>query len=57
MAAFNAFWRLDIRNLHSTNNVFLTLLPKSLKAASIKDYHPISLIHLTPRLEKLIHPS
>jgi hypothetical protein len=70
MAAFNAFWRLDFINLHSTNDMLLTLLPKSMDAASIKDYHPISPVHLVgklitkvpanrlaPRLEKVIHPS
>jgi hypothetical protein len=70
MAAFDAFWHLHFRNLHSTNDAFLILLPKSQDAASIKDYRPISLIHLlgkliskvvanrlAPRLESVIHLS
>jgi hypothetical protein len=70
MVAFDTFWCLDIRNLRNTNDVFLTLLPKSLEASSIKDYCPISLIHLVgkliskvlanrlaPKLEKVIHLS
>jgi hypothetical protein len=67
MAAFDAFWHLDTRNLHSVNDVLLVLLPKSADAASVKDFRPISLIHvigklvskvlanrLAPRLGKLV---
>jgi hypothetical protein len=67
MAAFDAFWHLDTRNLHSVNNALLVLLHKSADAASVKDFRPISLIHvigklvskvlsnrLAPRLGKLV---
>jgi hypothetical protein len=46
MAAFDALWHLDTRNLHDINDVVLVLLPKSAEANSVKDYHPISLIHI-----------
>jgi hypothetical protein len=68
MLAFDSFWRLDSRNLHSVNDAMLTLLPKTAKASKVTDYHPISLIHivgkllskvlvnrLTPRLGNLVH--
>jgi hypothetical protein len=50
MAAFDALWRLDMRNFHSINEALLVLLPKSSKAASMKDYMPILLIHLLGKL-------
>jgi hypothetical protein len=37
-------------NLHSVNEALLTLLPKSTEAATLKDYRPISLIHLIGRV-------
>jgi hypothetical protein len=70
MAAFDAFWCLNFRNLHCTNDALISLLPKSTKAASIKDYRPISLIHmvgkliskvlanhLALKLDRVVHPS
>jgi hypothetical protein len=70
MAVFDAFWHLDFRNLHNTNNGLITLLPKSVEAESMKDYQPMTLIHvvgkliskvlanhLAPRLDRVIHPS
>jgi hypothetical protein len=70
MAAFDAFWRLDTINFHDVNEALLSLLPKSPKAETLKDFRPISLIHLlgklfskvlvnrlAPRLSSLIHPS
>jgi hypothetical protein len=64
MLAFDSFWRLDTRNLHSVNDVLLTLLPKSADA----NYRPISLIrivgkllskvlanHLAPKLSNLVN--
>jgi hypothetical protein len=50
MAAFDAFWRLDMRNFHNINEALLVLLAKSLDAASLKDYRPNSLIHLLGKL-------
>jgi hypothetical protein len=34
MQAFDAFWHNDTHNLHSVNEAFLTLLPKSTDAAT-----------------------
>jgi hypothetical protein len=67
MAAFDALWHMDTRNLHNINDALLVLLPKSVVASSMKDYRPISLIHiiwqllskilanrLTPRVGELV---
>jgi hypothetical protein len=45
MAAFDAFWHTDMRNLSLINNALLTLIPMLAKAKCIKDYRPNSLIH------------
>jgi hypothetical protein len=50
MAALDAFWCLDTHDLHATNDALLVLLPKSSEAATIRDYCPISLIHLIGKL-------
>jgi hypothetical protein len=50
MAAFDTFLRMDIRNFHDINGALLTLLPKSPEAKTLKDYMPISLIHLLGKL-------
>jgi hypothetical protein len=70
MSAFDAFWHLDMRHLHNTNNALMVLLPKIAEAKAIKDYRPIALIHsidkliakalanrLAPRLQELVHVS
>jgi hypothetical protein len=70
MMNFDAFWWLDMRNLHNVNEALMTLLPKNPDAAEIKDYSPISLIHsigkliskilanrLAPRLNEVVHQS
>jgi hypothetical protein len=70
MMDFDAFWWLDVRNLHNVNEALMTLLPKNPDAAEIKDYNPISLIHsigklisnilanrLAPRLNEVVHQS
>jgi hypothetical protein len=54
MQAFDAFWHNDTHNLHSVNEAFLTLLPKSTDAATIKDYRPISLIHIIGKLSSIV---
>jgi hypothetical protein len=67
MVAFDAFWHLDIRNMHIVNDALLVLLPKSTQAITVKEFRPISLIHvigklvskvlsnrLAPRLSKLV---
>jgi hypothetical protein len=48
--AFDSFWHLDARNLHSVNEALLTLLPKSAEALTVKDYRPILLIHIVGKL-------
>jgi hypothetical protein len=50
MAALNAFWCWDLRDLHATNKALMTFLPKSVEAASIADYRPISLIHIVGKI-------
>jgi hypothetical protein len=70
MAAFEAFWYLDTHNFHAINEALMVLLPKSADFVAIKDFRPISLIHmlrklvsklmvncLAPRLEELVHVS
>jgi hypothetical protein len=37
MAALDAFWRVDTRDLHLANEALLVLLPKSSEASTIKD--------------------
>jgi hypothetical protein len=67
---FDVLWHMDTRNLHTINQAFIVLLPKSPEACAIKDFRPISLIHmvgkllskalsnrLAPRLRGLIDPS
>jgi hypothetical protein len=67
MHAFELFWHLDNRNLHTINEA---LLPKKDNAKMLKDYRPISLIHvmgkllskvlakcMVPHLDSLIHHS
>jgi hypothetical protein len=49
MAAFDAFWHLDMRNLHDVNGALL-VLPKLAEATSVKDFRPISLIHVIGKL-------
>jgi hypothetical protein len=50
MEALDAFWHLDMCDLHATNDALLVLLPKSPEATTIRDYRPISLIHLIGKL-------
>jgi hypothetical protein len=50
MAALDAFWHLDIRDLHATNDTLMVLLPKSPEANAIKDYRLIFLIHVVGKL-------
>jgi hypothetical protein len=70
MLAFHAFWHHDNRSLQLVNDALMVLLPKMQDVASMKDYRPISLIHivgkmfskiltnrLAPKLSALVHPS
>jgi hypothetical protein len=50
MLSFDAFWRLDMWNLHDVNKSLMTLLPKSAEAVGIRDYRPIALIHTIGKL-------
>jgi hypothetical protein len=50
MAVFDALWHLDTRNLHCVNDALMVLLPKTVEAAAMKDYRPISLIHVISKL-------
>jgi hypothetical protein len=68
MMTFDAFWHLDTRKFHTINEAIMVLLPKTQNAKAIKEYRPISLIHvigklfskvlanrLAPQLAELIH--
>jgi hypothetical protein len=68
MQASDAFWYMEVRKFHAINEAIMVLLPKKPDAEEIKDYHPISLIHvlgklfskvlanhLAPRLGELLH--
>jgi hypothetical protein len=72
MAAFNAFWHMDTITIsfHSINEALMVLLPKLADVTSIRDYQPISLIHmvgklfskiltnrLALKLNRIVHPS
>jgi hypothetical protein len=50
MAAFDEFCHLDTRNMHNVNDALLVLLPKSTEAITVKDFCPISLIHVIGKL-------
>jgi hypothetical protein len=50
MAALDAFWHMDTRNFHAINEALMVLLPKSAEAMAIKDFQPISLIHVLGKL-------
>jgi hypothetical protein len=41
---------MDMRNRSSINDALLTLIPKSVEAKCVKDYHPISWTHCLGRL-------
>jgi hypothetical protein len=62
-------WHLDTWKFHAVSDVLMILVPRTTKASLIKDYHPISLIHvigklfskimanhLAPKLESMVHP-
>jgi hypothetical protein len=50
MAALDAFWCHDTRDLHATNEALMILLLKRVDAKAVQDYRPISLIHLVGKL-------
>jgi hypothetical protein len=50
MRAFDAFWYVDTRHFHSINDALMIVLPKSQQVATVKDFHPISLIHVVRKL-------
>jgi hypothetical protein len=45
MAMLDAFWHLDFRDLHGSNETFMALLLKTPQAETLKDYCSIFLIH------------
>jgi hypothetical protein len=70
MLTLDAFLHLDNRKFHAIKEAIVVLLPKAPDATTIRDYQPISLIHvlvkvfskvlancLAPRLGQLIHVS
>jgi hypothetical protein len=50
MAAFDVFWHIDTRNFHVINEALIVLLPRSAEAVAIKDFRPISLMHVLSKL-------
>jgi hypothetical protein len=50
MHVFNTLWHWDMRSLHGINQALLVLLPKLLESSSIRDFRPISLIHVISKL-------
>jgi hypothetical protein len=50
MTTFNTLWHLDSRNLRNINDARIVLQPKSAEVASVRYYHPISLIHIFGKL-------
>jgi hypothetical protein len=70
ICAFDAVGSMDTRDFHNINEASTTLIPKTAEAKGIKDYRPISLIHvvsklfskvlanrLSPKLQELVHVS
>jgi hypothetical protein len=50
MAALEAFWHRDTRDIHSINGALMILLSKSPEAQMIREYKLISLIHVVGKL-------
>jgi hypothetical protein len=57
MGAFDAFWHLDTRDIHAINEALMVLLPKSSEEMAIKDFRPISLIHVLGKLFFILLPN
>ena len=70
MAAISAVWSRKFNNFEVLNSAYITLLPKKIDAASIRDFRPISLVHsfaklltklmanrLAGRMDKMITPN
>jgi hypothetical protein len=53
MKAFDAFWHFDTRSFHLLNDALMILLPNMANAATMRDYRPISLIHIVGKLFSL----
>jgi hypothetical protein len=50
MAALEAFWHRDTRDIHSINGALMILLSTSPEAQMIREYKLISLIHVVGKL-------
>jgi hypothetical protein len=63
-------WDMETRSFHAINEALMTLLSKKVEVVSLKDFRPISLIHiigklfskvltniLAPKLDTLVHQS
>jgi hypothetical protein len=70
MRALDAFWRYDMHNMHDVNGALMVLLLETNEATSLKQFMPISLIHIVGKLisnllanrlapwsSELVHPS
>ena len=50
MRVMDAFSELSVNNFHVLNSANVALLPKKEGSESIADFHPISLIHIIPKI-------
>jgi len=50
MTAISAIWSRKFNNFEVLNSAYITLLPKKIDAASIRDFRPISLVHSFAKL-------
>jgi hypothetical protein len=50
LRAFNALWTLDFRSFYLINQAYMILLRKWKEADGVKDYRPVSLIHIFSKL-------
>jgi hypothetical protein len=70
LRAFNALWTLYFRTFYLVNQAYMILLRKWKEADGVKDYRPVSLIHifsklvsktlalrLVPHMNKLVQPN
>jgi hypothetical protein len=50
MAALQAVWGKNFRNVWMLNSAYITLIPKKTEADQVKDFRPISLVHSFAKL-------
>jgi hypothetical protein len=50
MATISCVWARKFRNMRVLNSAFITLMPKTEEALHVKDFRPISLVHIFAKL-------